>query len=91
LTTPGEVLWALSGHLGTVRDIVWHDATSGRTAVAARGVYDAIGQLVSTSQIDQDISAGLDQVAADEPFVFTGRALANTGVGDADGSIASGA
>jgi len=83
LSTAGEVLWALSDHLGTVRDIAYHDPTTGNTLVALHRSYDAFGRLVDEvpyAQVQQlpgaeNISPELYQAAADMLFAFTGRAL----------------
>ena len=57
-----EVLWALTDHLGTVRDLAVYDAETGTTTVANHRVYDAFGNL--TNQTNS---------AVDCLFAFTGR------------------
>jgi RHS repeat-associated protein len=64
LTSPGDVLWPLADHLGTVRDLAQHDAGTGTTTVANHRVFNAFGELTSETN-----------VAIDHLFAFTGRAL----------------
>ena len=63
LLVDGEVLWALTDHLGTVRDLAQRDPTTGETTIVCHRVYDAFGNLVAQSG------------AVDHLFGFTGRAL----------------
>ncbi len=63
-STPGQVLWPLTDHLGTVRDLAVHDAETDTTAVANHIVYDAYGRVTSETN-----------AAVDCLFAFTGRAL----------------
>ena len=60
----GDVLWALTDHLGTVRDLAEYDDSTGVTTVANHRTYDAFGRLVSETN-----------AAIDHLFAFTGRAL----------------
>ena len=39
LTTPGEVQWPLTDHLGSIRDIAHYDTTTQTTTVATRLTY----------------------------------------------------
>ena len=64
LATPGDVLWPLPDHLGTVRDLAEYDDSTGVTTVANHRTYDAFGRLVSETN-----------AAIDHLFAFTGRAL----------------
>ena len=64
LLTAGEILWPLTDHLGTVRDLAVYDAGTDTTTVANHRVYDAFGKLVSETN-----------AAVDHLFAFTGRAL----------------
>ena len=61
-TVEGEVLWALTDHLGTVRDLAEYDAVSGDTTVVNHIVYDAFGRIVSETDSTIDFLYG-----------FTGR------------------
>lgn len=70
LTQPGDVLWALTDHLGTVRDLAAYDSTTGATTVVNHRVYDSFGNLESQSN-----------AAVDCLFGFTGRPVdASTGL-----------
>jgi RHS repeat-associated protein len=55
------VNWALTDHLGSVRDLVQYDATLDATSVVGHYVYDAFGQVNSHTG------------AATSIFLFTGR------------------
>jgi RHS repeat-associated protein len=59
---PGDVLLALTDHLGTVRDLAAVDAQTGATSVVNHLTYDSYGQLLS--QTDSTV---------DCLFGFTGR------------------
>ncbi len=61
LSTPGDVLFALTDHLGTVRDLAAYD--NGVTSIANHRVYDSFGNLKSETN-----------AAVDCLFGFTGRA-----------------
>ena len=68
--TPGNVVWPLTDHLGTVRDLAILDTQTGETSVANHRVYDSFGKLVSQTN-----------AAVDCLFGFTGRPLdQNTGL-----------
>ncbi len=60
--TPGNVVWPLTDHLGTVRDLAILDTQTGETSVANHRVYDSFGQLTSETN-----------AAVDCLFGFTGR------------------
>jgi len=62
LTTPGNVLWPLSDHLGTVRDLAQYDAQTDTTTIANHRTYDAFGRLTSETA-----------PTVDHLFAFTGR------------------
>jgi len=64
LTEPGNVVWALSDQLGTVRDLAVLDAATVVTSVANHRAYNSFGQLTS------ETNAAIDCL-----FGFTGRAL----------------
>ena len=57
-----EVVWTLTDHLNTVRDLAVFDAESGATTIANHIVYDAFGRV--TSQTDAAVTT---------LFGFTGR------------------
>ncbi len=61
-TTPGDVLWPLTDHLGSVRDIAEYDAVTGITSIANHIVYDSFGNRNSETN-----------AAIDSLFGFTGR------------------
>jgi len=54
LTSPGEILWPLTDHLNTVRDLAVYDPETNLTTIANHLVYDAYGRL--TSQTDPAIT-----------------------------------
>jgi len=58
-----RVLWPLTDHLGTVRDLLEYDAGSGESSVVNHLQYDAFGQVTAESA-----------EAVDHLFGFTGRA-----------------
>jgi len=64
IAEPGNVVWALSDQLGTVRDLAQLDTATGLTQVVNHRAYDSFGQLTS------DTNAAVDCL-----FGFTGRAL----------------
>ena len=45
--TAGTVTWSLGDHLGTIRDLVQYNATTGTTTVVNHVRYDTFGQIVS--------------------------------------------
>jgi hypothetical protein len=47
LTDPGQVLWPLTDHLGSVRDIVTYSEGTDETTVLNHRVYDSFGNLTS--------------------------------------------
>ena len=51
----GDVLWALTDHQGSVRDLAEYDAVSGDTEIVNHIQYSAFGTVVS--EIDPDTSA----------------------------------
>ena len=58
----GDVLWALTDHLGTIRDVAEYDTGTDTTTIATHLAYDAIGNITSESNS-----------AVDFLFGFTGR------------------
>jgi RHS repeat-associated protein len=52
-TAPGNILWPLTDHLNTVRDLAAYDADTDTTAIVNHLIYDAYGRLVSQSNPDQ--------------------------------------
>jgi RHS repeat-associated protein len=63
---PGDVLWPVADHLGTIRDLVAHDTVTGTTTVVNHRTFDAYGNLLSQSTTNP---------AHDTLFAFTGRPL----------------
>jgi len=61
-TAEGDVLWALTDHLGSVRDLAEYDAGTDTTSVVNHIVYDAYGRIVS------ETNSGVDFL-----YGFTGR------------------
>ena len=64
LTTAGNALWALSDHLGTIRDIADYTSGTDSTAITNHRTYNAYGKLVSETN-----------AAVDLLFGFTGKQL----------------
>ena len=62
LTTPGSVVWPLTDHLGTVRDLAEYDAGTDTTTVGNHRAYNSFGDLASQSN-----------AAVDCVFGFTGQ------------------
>ncbi len=64
LSAPGPVLWPLTDHLGTVRDLAAYDAGLAETTIANHRIYHAFGAIV-------------DETAPTVAhlFAFTGRPL----------------
>jgi RHS repeat-associated protein len=52
-TVPGNILWPLTDHLNTVRDLAAYDADTGITTIVNHLIYDAYGRLVAQSNPDQ--------------------------------------
>jgi len=63
LSVPGNVVWTLGDHLGTIRDLAVYDSETGLTTVSNHRVYDSFGNLKSQAN-----------AAVDCLFGFTGRA-----------------
>jgi len=63
LATEGTILWPLTDHLGTVRDLAQYDAATATTTITNHRVFNAFGQLISQTN-----------AAVDHLFGFTGRA-----------------
>ncbi len=51
-TAPGNVVWPLTDHLNTVRDLAIYDADTDTTTIVNHLIYDAYGRI--TSQSDPD-------------------------------------
>jgi len=64
LSSAGDVLWTLADHLGTIRDLAAHNASTRATTIENHRVYDSFGNLTSETN-----------AAIDEIFGFTGRQL----------------
>ncbi|MFN6103669.1 MAG: RHS repeat-associated core domain-containing protein, partial [Planctomycetaceae bacterium] len=50
-STAGTVTWSLGDNLGTIRDLVQFNATTGTTTVVNHVRYDTFGQIVSQTNI----------------------------------------
>ncbi|RCS55781.1 hypothetical protein DTL42_01370 [Bremerella cremea] len=61
-SSAGDVLWALTDHLGTVRDVVDYDNSTDTTTVQNHLAYNSFGNIVSETN-----------TAVDFLFAFTGR------------------
>ena len=64
LQTAGDVLWPLTNHLGSVRDLAEYDSQTDETTIANHRAFDAYGKLTSETN-----------AAVDCLFAFTGRML----------------
>jgi RHS repeat-associated protein len=62
LSSPGDVLWSLVDHLGTVRDLAEYDSGTGNTVIVNHISYDAYGG-----------SRAETNAAVDHLFGYTGR------------------
>jgi RHS repeat-associated protein len=62
LSSPGDVLWPMADHLGTVRDLAEYDSGTGDTVIVNRISYDAYGG-----------SRAETNAAVDHLFGYTGR------------------
>jgi RHS repeat-associated protein len=62
LTSAGDVIWPLSDHLGTPRDLAQYNSGTDTTSVVNHRIYEAFGALVSQSNASFSILIG-----------FTGR------------------
>ena len=49
LTSAGDILWPLTDHLGTTRDLATYDAVENESSVASHRVFDSFGNLVYQS------------------------------------------
>jgi RHS repeat-associated protein len=58
LTTAGNALWALSDHLGTIRDIADYTSGTDSTAVTNHRVYNSYGKLISETNSAVDLIFG---------------------------------
>jgi RHS repeat-associated protein len=67
VSTPGNIIWALGDHLGTVRDLGVYDSKLDTTTVANHRAYDSYGNLQSQTN-----------AAVDCLFGFTGRLMDST-------------
>ncbi len=64
LSTPGDTLYALSDHLGTIRDIANFNESTSVTSVTNHRTYNSFGKLVA------ETNAAVDLI-----FGFTGKQL----------------
>ena len=68
LTQPGNVLWALTDNLGTVRDLAEYNPSTQTTSIVNHQVFSAFGQLESQTNLSNPQAAAVDCV-----FGFTGE------------------
>jgi RHS repeat-associated protein len=68
LTQPGNVLWALTDDLGTVRDLAEYNAATQTTSIVNHQVFSAFGQLESQTNLSNPQAAAVDCL-----FGFTGQ------------------
>jgi YD repeat-containing protein len=52
-TAPGNIVWPLTDHLNTVRDLAAYDADTDTTTIVNHLIYDAYGRITSQSDPDQ--------------------------------------
>jgi RHS repeat-associated protein len=52
-TAPGNILWPLTDHLNTVRDLAAYDADTATTTIVNHLIYDAYGRLVAQRNPNQ--------------------------------------
>ncbi len=64
--TPGNVLWPLADHLGSIRDIADRHDTTGVTSVTNHRRYDSFGQLKSETNAAVDLVFGYTGKLFDE-------------------------
>ncbi len=62
----GDLLWALADNLGTVRDVIKHDAVSGAVVVANHLTYDSFGKVTSETSPSLDFDYGFTGRERDE-------------------------
>ena len=74
LTTPGNVVWALTDNENTVRDLATYDPTAnggeGTTTIVNHRVFSAYGELLSQTNPATGSTAAVDCL-----FAYTGRPL----------------
>ena len=68
LTQPGNVLWALTDNLGTVRDLAEYNPATQTTSIVNHQVFSAFGQLESQTNLSNPQAAAVDCL-----FGFTGQ------------------
>jgi RHS repeat-associated protein len=57
-SSPGNTLWALADHLGTIRDIADYNESNPAFSIANHRVYDSFGRLESETNSSVDLSLG---------------------------------
>ncbi len=62
----GDLLWALADNLGTVRDVIKHDAVRGAVVVANHLTYDSFGKVTSETSPSLDFDYGFTGRERDE-------------------------
>jgi len=66
LTTPGRVLWALTDHENSVRDLAAYDSGTDVTTIANHRIYDSFGNLKSETNSAVDCLFGYTGCMLDE-------------------------
>ncbi len=77
----GDLLWALADNLGTIRDVIKHDAASGAVVVANHLTYDSFGKVTSETSPSVDFDYGFTGRERDES---TGLVYHRARYGDPD-------
>ena len=85
-STPGNVVWALTDNVNTVRDLATFDPTAdggeGATTLANHRLFSAYGQMLK-----QTNPTTLDPASVDCIFGFTGRAMSRFSKDAATGAV----
>ena len=66
LSTAGDIQWALTDHVGTIRDVVKWNATTGEFEIANHRVYSSFGELESETNSSVDLAFGFTSQWLDE-------------------------
>ena len=64
----GDVIWALTDHIGSVRDLVSYDAGDDKITLEAHIKYNAFGEIISETDADDNAVTDNDHI-----FGFTAR------------------
>jgi hypothetical protein len=68
-TAPGNIVWPLTDHLNTVRDLAMYDADTHTATIVNHLIYDAYGRITSQSDPDQTPSSLLPPDRWTQPLV----------------------